>query len=95
MPSSVILAMRYDPRGRELLIVFRGARGAYVYFDVAEEEWVEFRSASSKGTYLNHVFKARHPRFEKVETPRGRRGARSEGERSLEWGECWALQEAA
>jgi hypothetical protein len=66
MPSSVILAMRYEPRQRELLIVFRGARGAYRYFDVPVEEWKAFRSAESKGTYLNRVFKRKKHPFERL-----------------------------
>jgi hypothetical protein len=66
MPSSVILRMRYEPETRELLIVFRGGRGTYRYFDVSLEEWAAFRTSGSKGTYLNEVFKAKNYRYEKV-----------------------------
>lgn len=66
MPSSAILAMRYEPRRRELLIIFRGGRGAYRYFDVPIEEWQAFRSAESKGTYLNRIFKGRCYRYERI-----------------------------
>jgi hypothetical protein len=66
MPSSVILRMRYEPETLALTIVFRGGRGTYRYFDVAIEEWAEFRTSGSKGTYLNEVFKAKDHRYEKV-----------------------------
>lgn len=62
MPSSVIAAMQYDNDAHTLTIVYRGRRGVYRYYDVAPEEYSEFRSAPSKGTYLNQIFKARqHP----------------------------------
>lgn len=64
MPSSVIHGMLYLPEHQTLIIVFRGERGSYRYFEVERAEWVAFRRAPSKGTYLNHVFKARHLRFE-------------------------------
>jgi hypothetical protein len=54
--------MRYEPRRRELLIVFRGGRGTYRYFQVPVEEWHAFLEAESKGSYLNEVFKRKeHP----------------------------------
>jgi hypothetical protein len=89
MPSSVILAMRYQPDERELVIVFRG-RGAYRYFDVAMEEWREFLEAGSKGTYLNEVFKPREHRYEKLMVWAG--AERTEAGEALEWGETWALR---
>jgi hypothetical protein len=62
MPSSVIAAMQYDEDAQTLTIVFRGKRGVYRYYEVDPEEYAEFLSAPSKGTYLNHTFKARqHP----------------------------------
>jgi hypothetical protein len=64
MPSSVIAAMRYDPEARVLTIVYRGKRGTYRYFDVPAEEYAAFRSAASKGAYLNEVFKAKGYRYE-------------------------------
>ena len=65
MPSSVIYGMLYSPGARTLDVVFRDARGTYRYHDVQPEEWHAFRRAASKGTYLNAVFKARHPRYER------------------------------
>ncbi len=66
MPSSVIAAMHYDPERRVLMIVYRGNRGRYRYFDVPPEEWQEFGAAKSKGTYLNEKFKRGGYRYEKV-----------------------------
>ena len=66
MPSSVIAAMHYDAERRVLMIVYRGDRGRYRYFDVPPEEWEAFRAAKSKGTYLNEVFKERGYRYERV-----------------------------
>lgn len=60
MPSSVIHGMLYHPGERTLDIVFRDARGTYRYFDVQAAEWVEFKRAPSKGTYLNTVLKPGH-----------------------------------
>ena len=62
MPSSVIATMQYDDSSHTLTIVFRGKQGVYRYYEVDPEEYAEFRSAPSKGAYLNHTFKARqHP----------------------------------
>ncbi len=58
--------MLYTPDARTLDIVFRHGKGTYRYFDVSAAEWRAFKRAPSKGTYLNAVFKARHPRFEQL-----------------------------
>ena len=86
MPSSVILAMRYDPGREELLIVFRSKHGTYRYFDVPIGEWEEFLETESKGTYLNRVFKAKEHPFEKTEEAFRLSGKR-QGELPLEWGD--------
>jgi hypothetical protein len=86
MPSSVILAMRYEPVREELVIVFRGRGVAYRYFDVPIDEWESFLEAESKGTYLNRVFKAKEHPYEKTDPVR-LSGQISEGLR-LEWGEA-------
>lgn len=67
MPSTVIQNMRFDPVQKILEIVFRGARGAYRYFEVPAEEWQRFRNAPSKGVYLNQFFKSRKYSYEKIE----------------------------
>lgn len=46
--------------------MFRGSRGTYRYQDVTVDEWRALKRAPSKGTYLNAVFKAAHPRFERL-----------------------------
>jgi hypothetical protein len=71
VPSSVIHGMLYSPQEKTLSIVFRSVPGVYRYFDVGPEEWTAFKRAPSKGTYLNAVFKARHPRFERLDVVRG------------------------
>lgn len=65
MPSSVIYGMLYSPAQQTLDIVFRGDRGTYRYTGVTREEWRAFKRSSSKGTYLNSTFKARHPHPER------------------------------
>jgi hypothetical protein len=86
MPSSVILAMRYEPAQEELLIVFRGRGVAYRYFNVPMEEWEAFLRSESKGTYLNRVFKPKEHRFEKTDDA-VRFSGQTIGELRLEWGE--------
>ena len=86
MPSSVILAMRYEPTREELLIVFRGRGVAYRYFDVPMEEWEAFLEAESKGAYLNCVFKPKEYLFEKTDAA-VRFSGQTMGEMRLEWGE--------
>ncbi len=66
MPSSVIQIMFYDPQARVVDVVYRHGRGTYRYWDVAAEEWAAFRTAPSKGTYLNEVFKERYARYAKL-----------------------------
>ena len=66
MPSTVIQTMRFDPIQKVLEIVFRGARGAYRYFEVPVEEWLQFRNSTSKGAYLNQFFKSRKYTYEKI-----------------------------
>ncbi|HEY4011187.1 MAG TPA: KTSC domain-containing protein [Acidobacteriaceae bacterium] len=91
MPSSVILAMQYEPMREELVIVFREGRGTYRYFDVAVEEWREFLEAESKGTYLNCVFKAKEHLYKRTDEV-VRSSGRRLGDTPLEWGEAWALR---
>lgn len=99
MPSSVIRAMQYRPRRRELLIVFRGGRGTYVYRDVPPSMWEAFRSALSKGTFLNEVFKAVDYPYEKLAHDHQRPAQEDDNSEHdtelLEWGETWALPETA
>ena len=86
MPSTVILAMQYEPTREELLILFRGRAVAYRYFNVPMEEWEAFFQAESKGTYLNRVFKPKEHPFEKTDAA-FRFSGQTMGELRLEWGE--------
>lgn len=71
MPSSVISSLHYDAAQRTLTIVYRARRGVYRYYDVSQDEYDAFRAAPSKGTYLNQVFKARHPAYERLSSTSG------------------------
>ena len=58
--SSNIEAIGYDPDSQELHVQFLKSGEIYVYYDV--EEWVfqEFRQAGSKGSYLHANIKSRY-----------------------------------
>ena len=66
MPSSVVRAMRYNERTLALTITFRASGETYRYFNVPAWEWEAFRTAPSKGTYLNTVFKERGYGYRRV-----------------------------
>ena len=63
--SSVIASMGYAAARRILEIEFHSG-DIYDYFDVPKEEYAAFRSAESKGTYLNQTFKLRGYRYLRV-----------------------------
>jgi hypothetical protein len=63
--SSVIASMGYAAEQRILQLEFRSG-DVYRYFDVPVEEYLAFRSADSKGTYLNQVFKLRGYRYIRI-----------------------------
>ena len=52
MPSSVISSFEYDPRRRELLIVFQSGR-RYRYQDVPRATFEGLQAAPSRGDYFN------------------------------------------
>ncbi len=58
--SSHIEAIGYDPGSQELHVRFLKSGETYVYFDVDEWVFQEFRQADSKGTYLNVNIKERY-----------------------------------
>lgn len=60
--SSVIASMGYAADHQILQIEFRSG-DIYNYLDVPVEEYAAFRSADSKGTYLNQVIKPRGYRY--------------------------------
>lgn len=51
--SSHIEAIGYDPASQELHVRFLKSGETYVYFNVDEWVFQEFRQADSKGAYLN------------------------------------------
>lgn len=96
MSSSVIHGMLYSPADRSLVIVFREDGRAYRYRDVTLEEWRAFKRSPSKGTYLNAVFKAKHPRVEawgSVSSETGAVAAAAGPLRDLPDGNIWGFFE--
>jgi len=63
--SSVIASLGYAAARRILEIEFHSG-DIYEYFDVPEQEYAAFRSAESKGTYLNQIFKPRGYRYVRI-----------------------------
>lgn len=51
--SSNVEAIGYDSDSRQLHVRFLKSGATYVYYDVEEWRFDEFRQAESKGTYLN------------------------------------------
>lgn len=64
MPSTVIKTYLYSPETEKLRIVYRSG-AVYDYFKVSLELYEEFRTAFSKGVFLNKRIKPNHP-YEKV-----------------------------
>lgn len=58
--SSNIEAIGYDSGSRELHVRFLKSGETYVYYEVDEWVFQEFRQADSKGTYLNTNIKGRY-----------------------------------
>jgi hypothetical protein len=58
--SETVEAMGYDSASRELHVRFARSGETYVYYDVEEWEFEEFKRADSKGTFLNTNIKGRH-----------------------------------
>lgn len=56
--SSNIDQIGYDDAESECHVIFKNGRH-YVYGDVSEETWVNFREAESHGKFLNSEFKAK------------------------------------
>ena len=58
--STTIEAIGYDSASRELHVRFVKSGETYVYYDVDEWEFEEFKGADSKGIFLNTNIKSRH-----------------------------------
>jgi hypothetical protein len=65
--SSVIVSMGYDAVWRVLELEFRHTQEIYDYFDVSPDVYAAFRSAESKGAYLNTTFKAHAYRYTRID----------------------------
>ena len=58
MPSSVVSSMNYDPVTHTLRVFFVSG-SVYDYKNVPLKVYEQMKRASSKGTFLNQVIKAR------------------------------------
>jgi len=67
MPSTAISFFRYENATRRLFVTFVGSGKTYVYFDVPEAAYAEFRAASSKGRYFNAHIRDRYT-YEELRT---------------------------
>jgi hypothetical protein len=71
MPSTAISHVGYDPTTRRLFVTFLGSGKTYVYVDVPQSEYAEFRAAASKGRYFNARIRERYLYEEMNEASRG------------------------
>jgi hypothetical protein len=72
MPSSsVIRSFEYDPRRRELLIVFQSGR-RYIYRAVPPATFEELKGAASRGDFFNTHIREQFA-FVRDETPKTRK----------------------
>ncbi len=71
LDSSSLASAGYDPAAQVLEVEFHNG-GVYQYLEVDDAEYEEFRSAPSKGRYLNTEIKPDHP-ARKLSSPRRRR----------------------
>jgi hypothetical protein len=64
MPSSVVAAIKYDPRSSTLRVIYVSGM-VYDYKNVPEEVYIAMKTAFSKGTFLNQHIKGKYE-FEKI-----------------------------
>jgi len=62
--SSTVDQIGYDDEAREVHVIFKNS-GHYIYSDVSEEVWAQFRDAPSQGKFVNEEFKAKGYAFRK------------------------------
>lgn len=70
LDSSSLASAGYDPAAHVLEVEFKNG-GVYQYLEVDDEEYQEFRTAPSKGRYLNTEIKPRYS-ARKLHPPRRR-----------------------
>jgi hypothetical protein len=58
--SSAVAAIGYDEQAQEAYVRFVGG-ATYAYSRVSPTLWEFFRTASSKGRFVNLILKPRHP----------------------------------
>jgi hypothetical protein len=58
--SSAVAAIGYDEQAQEAYVRFVGG-ATYVYGRVSPPLWELFRTAASKGRFVNLILKPRHP----------------------------------
>jgi len=63
MPSTVVRQHHYEPAAQELTITFVTGR-RYIYADVPEQVYADFRAAYSKGTFFNKYIRDHYRCFE-------------------------------
>jgi len=59
MPSSVVSRIEYNAETQKLVVVFVSG-DVYVYSEVPEKEYKNFKAATSKGTFLNRSIKKKY-----------------------------------
>lgn len=59
MPSTVIKSYLYEPQSQTLRIIYQSG-AVYEYLNVPEVEFLQFKSAFSKGIYLNTNIKKKY-----------------------------------
>ena len=64
MPSSVVAAIRYDANTHTLRVIYVSG-SVYDYKQVPEKIYMDMRTASSKGEFLNKTIKPNYE-FEKI-----------------------------
>lgn len=72
MPSTAISHVGYDAATRRLFVTFLGSGKTYVYADVPESEYADFRTAASKGRFFNARIRDRYLYEEMNAAPRTR-----------------------
>lgn len=62
--STCVADVSYDPETFEMTVAFV-KRGTYKYFEVPLDEYVDFETANSQGTYFNLYIRDRYS-FERI-----------------------------
>ena len=69
--STTVSAIGYDTLKGELGLRFCESGKTYFYLDVPQGEYQAFMAASSKGTYLNRVFKMKGYKYREADASDG------------------------